>query len=538
MISFLQNIIQKHHKWLFSILLFVIIVSFVFTIGASPGIGIGRKRTKQDLFFGYDLHSERDRNALFQETWLSTAFNGIPIFFEAQLQNLALTRAIELHYAKELHIPEPSEQQIKERIYLTPLFFAQETQKFDTTTYEKILQNLFKNPQITPAIVQKVFSDDWKIALVRDALGRQGYAFSSQAQDSLTKAETQYTFDILSLSIPTEKEIPFSEEDIRAYVEQHAERYLEPESYRLSLIEFDPERYHHHIPVATKELLKKFYLEHKKEFESLQEGSDELKQAIIEAYERFHAKAIASQKASDFAYQLYEKELTPDGDVFHELLEKFEAQVEDLPLFVPGQSTYDERFSAEDLAIATTLDEEHAFSDPIAMKNGHIAVLKLEEIIPPHPSNFENIRNIALAELRQERHIEIFRMRCEEISKDLLALQNDHNSLKERAKELGLASKTFSQLKSKDRHSQLSQPALQVLLSLVEGQCSRDIFQRDHCEWVWLHNKTIDASAITEENIKKTLNLLEQHSAQIRTESFFMENIENFAKNIKKKQSS
>ena len=39
MISWIQTIIQRHHKWFFGGLLIVIIVAFVFTIGAVPGIG-------------------------------------------------------------------------------------------------------------------------------------------------------------------------------------------------------------------------------------------------------------------------------------------------------------------------------------------------------------------------------------------------------------------------------------------------------------------------------------------------------------------
>jgi hypothetical protein len=240
--------------------------------------------------------------------------------------------------------------------------------------------------------------------------------------------------------------------------------------------------------------------------------------------------AIATQKASDFAYQVYEKELDPDGDVLHELLTNFEVQLEDLPLFVLGRSSHDERFSAEDLATVTTLDDKHILSDPIAMKNGCIALLLLKETIPSHPSDFETIRDVALADLRQERRTEAFRTRCKEISKILLSLQNNPNALRGHAQELGLSSKTFSQSKSKDIYGQLSQPALQTLLTLTEGQCSQDIFQGDRCEWIWLHTKTVDTSTITEENIQKTLDLLEQHLAQDRTESFFMENIENFSK--------
>ncbi|MDR2377478.1 MAG: SurA N-terminal domain-containing protein, partial [Puniceicoccales bacterium] len=199
MISFLQGFLQKHHKWIFSLLLFVIIVSFVFTIGNSPGIGTGR-RAKREKFFGYDLHSERERNALFRETQVSTVLNGTFIFFEAQLVQRALQRALELHHAQELHIPEPGEEQLREKIQQMPKFFAKDTRDFDAASYEKTIQELLQEPQMTPAIIQKVLSDDWKIEYVRGALGRQGYAFPSQARDRLERVETQYSFDVLSLA--------------------------------------------------------------------------------------------------------------------------------------------------------------------------------------------------------------------------------------------------------------------------------------------------------------------------------------------------
>jgi peptidyl-prolyl cis-trans isomerase D len=534
MISFLQRILQKHHKWLFSILLFVIVVSFVFTIGASPGIGTGRKRAKQEVFFDYNLSSERDRNALFQETWISAMLQQTPIFFEAQLQNLAITRAMELYYAKELRLPDPSEAQLKEKIQQMPLFFSKETQAFDSAIYEKILQGLLKNPRITPAAVQKVLSDDWKIAFVRDALSRQGYTFLSQAQEALAKAETQYTFDLLSFSPSPEEDgdIEVSEEDIHHYVAQHSEAYLEPESYRLAFIEFNPEQYRHSIPVATKESLKKFYFDHKADFASLEEGSDELKQAIIEAYERTQSLAVATQKASDLAYQVYEQELTPDHDALKALWQQYEVKLETLPIFRPGKNIDDERFSADSLSIATTLDEERAFSDPIEMKNGSIAILVLQEIIPPHPADFEDIRETALADLQKERRHEHFRQQCESISKALLAIPEPHNreDFEERTRAMGLSLKTFSQLKLKDAHGKISAAALQALPTLSEGQYSTDLFQENRCEWVRLIHKAIDASAMTEERIQEQFTSLEQAAAQQRTEAFWLENIQHWAK--------
>jgi peptidyl-prolyl cis-trans isomerase D len=532
MISFLQSILQKHHKWLFSILLFVVIVSFVFTIGASPGIGTGHKRAKHERFFGYDLSSERDRNALFQETWLSTILNGMPIFFEAQLQNMAVMRAIELYYTQELHIPNPSEEQIRVKIQHMPLFFAKETQAFNASTYEKTIKDLLKNSQITAATIQKVLSDDWKISFAKDAIGRQGSAFPLQAQDVLIRAETQYTFDILSLTVTPEADVTFPEEEIRTYADQHGERYQEPESYRLIFISFNPERYRPQIPLATKEALKKFYFEHKKDFESLQEGSEELKQAIIDAYERSQASAMASQKANNLAYQLYEQEIIPHSETFQALIKAFEVEPEALPPFTPGQAIDDERFSPDDLTIAATLDEEQPFSDPIAMKNGSIAILVWQETIPPHPSEFAKIRDTALADLRSEKSTEQFHNKCEEISKNLSALSpsDGQEIFEERAKALGISITSFSSLKLKEAHGKVSSSALQVLVEMSEGECSQKLFQKDRCEWVKLHSKAIDETTIDEEKIQQALGTLQQRAAQLRMESFLMENLERFMK--------
>ncbi|MDR0728244.1 MAG: SurA N-terminal domain-containing protein [Puniceicoccales bacterium] len=533
MISFLQGFLQKHHKWIFSLLLFVIIVSFVFTIGNSPGIGTGR-RAKREKFFGYDLHSERERNALFRETQVSTVLNGTFIFFEAQLVQLALQRALELHHARELHIPEPDEEQLREKIRQMPKFFAKGTQDFDAASYEKTIQELLQDPQMTPAIIQKVLSDDWKIECVRGALGRQGYAFPSQARDRLERAEAQYSFDVLLLAEEDKDERVLPEEELRAYVQRHSERYSDPESYRLACIEFDPERHRAQIPAVTKESLKKFYLEHKEDFQSLEEGSDELKRAIGEAYEKAQTRSMASQKASDFAYQLYEKELRPDAEAFDALLTAFELRLEELPLFVPGRPREDKRFSPDELsALVATLDEERPFSDPIETKDEAIVLLVLQETLPPRPSEFENVRERALEELRQERRREAFQARCKEISAKLAQLKSEagaDEASEARVRALRLESKSFAQLKPKELQAQVSPPVRQALETLPEGQVSPELLQDKRCEWVWLHSKGIDAAAIGEEQVQKILASLEQRMAQHLEHADFTDALERFTK--------
>ncbi|MDR3143737.1 MAG: hypothetical protein LBT57_02750 [Puniceicoccales bacterium] len=539
MISFLQGFLQKHHKWIFSLLLLVIIVSFVFTIGNSPGIGTGR-RAKREKFFGYDLHSERERNALFRETQVSTVLNGTFIFFEAQLVQLALQRAIELQQTQKLHIPEPTEEQLREKMRQMPKFFAKESQDFDAASYEKTIQELLQNPQITPATIQKVLSDDWRIEFVRGAMSRQGYAFPFQARDTLNRAETQYSFDVLSLADEgKDEDRVISEEELRAYVQRHSERYSDPESYHLACLEFDPERYRAQIPAATKESLKKFYSEHKEEFQSMQEGSDEMKQAIGEAYEKTQARSMASQKASDFAYQLYEKELRPDSEVFDALITAFELRREDLPLFIPGRPREDERFSSDELsALVATLDEERPFSDPIETRDGSIAILVLKESLPPRPSEFGSIRERALEELLQEYHRGEFQAHCREISTALYRMHGEEvgKSFEAQVRELGLEQKSYSQLKSPELQAQVSSSVRQALETLTEGKVSAELLQDKRCEWVWLRSKRIDAAAIGEEQVQKALEFLEQKMAQCLESADFMDALDHFAKQPSQKK--
>ena len=52
MISSLQNFLQKHHKLLFGTLLVIIVIAFVFTIGA-PGVGL--RRIKHSYLYGRDI---------------------------------------------------------------------------------------------------------------------------------------------------------------------------------------------------------------------------------------------------------------------------------------------------------------------------------------------------------------------------------------------------------------------------------------------------------------------------------------------------
>src|SRR5882724_7666219 len=101
MITWIQRYFQHHFRTVFAILLTVTIISFVFVIGASPGIGRGDRRVLDRYYFDYNLSLPEDQQRLYGDAQLSAqlqlgASSGVE---EEQIKNYALQRGAALHLA-------------------------------------------------------------------------------------------------------------------------------------------------------------------------------------------------------------------------------------------------------------------------------------------------------------------------------------------------------------------------------------------------------------------------------------------------------
>ena len=80
MITWIQVLLQKHHKIIFSVLLFVIIIAFVFTIGSSiPFFGgrDGSVRISRSNFYGYNLDDQYQMAQLQRQAILDLNLSGV-----------------------------------------------------------------------------------------------------------------------------------------------------------------------------------------------------------------------------------------------------------------------------------------------------------------------------------------------------------------------------------------------------------------------------------------------------------------------------
>src|SRR4051794_20127373 len=118
MISWIQRYFQHHFRTIFALLLAVVIISFIFTIGAAPGIGRAERRRIERHFFDYNLSLQSDQQRLMGDASLSAnlrvgAFGNLD---NEQIQNYAFQRAATLHLADEWHIPPATPAEVEAQV--------------------------------------------------------------------------------------------------------------------------------------------------------------------------------------------------------------------------------------------------------------------------------------------------------------------------------------------------------------------------------------------------------------------------------------
>ncbi|MDR1906853.1 MAG: SurA N-terminal domain-containing protein [Puniceicoccales bacterium] len=417
MISFLQRVLQKHHKWLFSILLVIVTISFVFTVGSSPGIG-RNTRGQGKKIFGYDLSSQKNVTQLLQEVELSAQLQQIFIGAE-QFQNYALlSRLAILKLANDLAIPKPNKDSLNHFIE-TYSAFAGKNHQFDANRYNKFLEQLSKDPSQV-GIFERTITNDFKIAIVEKLLSGQGFCLDTQAKSAIVMEMTKYSFLTAKFdSSLAANELEYSEDELQQYFETHKNAYKIGEQIVLDYIEFPWESFLENVPEASPSDLQQIYNAQKNQFQDLAEGSDELKIALSKVYEHNMADRLAMEAADQFICDLYERDVEYNSEQLKRLIEKRALKMSTFDPLVLGQFSENEYFSSEPLARASKLNEDRYYSDPVRAKNGNPCVLLYRDFIPSIYPSLDSVRERVIQDFLAWKKEENFSHQVDEIQKVL-----------------------------------------------------------------------------------------------------------------------
>ena len=432
MISWIQTTFQRHFRFLFFGLLVVLIISFVFTIGA-PGIGSAEREIQARTYFDLNLSSPEDQGKLYIDANLSIAlqagFQNIP---QAQMQEFALERYAALYLADQINLPGPTEVELVEFINEIRAFMGP-TGEFDATSYASFRDNLKLSGQFTEADVDRVLRNDYRVREVQELLGGPGYVTGNEVNFQLARTDTTWGADVARIDYTTyAPTIEPSDDELQTYFEENAFRYDSAPQVRVSYIEFPATRYLAQIQL-TEENIRAYYEANPARFPRAETATDTgtpeisvndpdidflaVRDQVSAALRYEQARRFSVEAAADLTVALFDSAPSPEA------IETFVAsQGGTLRSADPFDRASPPAFlntAPQLVGTAFTLSADRRVSDPLPTAAGAV-VLIWEESIPSAPSLYiavtDAVRTDYVESQKRQRFVDLGRNLSESLA--------------------------------------------------------------------------------------------------------------------------
>ena len=194
MITWIQHHLIRHGRWIFLLLLAIIVLAFVFTIGNTPGCTTDRSGYEENLFYGIDLNAPRELDLIVEKVRMSAYLNGQTISSDEQFQSLIYNRIALLHLASEIGIPYPG-QEILAKFIQTKNAFQDETGAFSSESYTSFVDSIESNPRATKGILILVLEEEYRIEQISSALSGPGYVLPTEALAQIQNRRTELSIN-------------------------------------------------------------------------------------------------------------------------------------------------------------------------------------------------------------------------------------------------------------------------------------------------------------------------------------------------------
>lgn len=487
MITWIQRTFQRHTKLALLFLLLVITIPFVFTIGASPGIGQGGRKIIDQTFYGVNLGNPEQARRLFLDGQLSSQLKaGYNALQGAQAQQYAFQRIAGLALADELHLPSPSADQVAK--YVTTLrAFHNEQGQFDQKRYASFGDQIKSDGQLTVADVNRVLRDDTRLEQLSKVIGGPGYVSASDVQEQLTRADTQWTVQVATLDYAGfNPSIPANDDVLKKFHEENAFRYDVPARPRFSYVEFKGSDY---LPPTSpsEEELRAFYHSNpaafpvppeagKTDAPALDATTDNFPKvrAQVEARLKEQVSArLATKAANDLTIALYEKKIPANSPELTNFLAAQRRPVISVAPFAPGTTPpADKAWLANYTDQIARLSKDRYFSDPLPTTDSFV-VLLWNETLPAYTPLFAEVRERVLADYKDDTKRKLFVARGKTLQAQLsAAAKKGAVAFAETAAAEKLTVKSHAGFTLRQPPSDMPYPAFSALQTLEAGQVS------------------------------------------------------------------
>ncbi len=535
MITWLQTRFQTGYKILFFVVLIVIIVAFVFTVGDVPGMGRAGPRAEIQEYYGYNLRSHLDQQEIGRLAGISFYAN---YGQEAgqQLSQYALERLAYLGTGRELGIPPPTDEELRQYIRTLPGFRGPDG-RFDQQSYLEYIDFVEAHPQLTTGDLGRVFEEDYIVAKVRELLSGPGYAVPHEVRRQLARQKTEWTIEVATLPMEDlDVEVEFDEEDLRHFYEENDFRYEVAPRKFVSYVVFAIDDYLDEVDAPTEEEMREYFEANRGDFappeevieEPVENAGDEepeesepreveftdVEQEVALILKRRAARRVAEQAASDFTFALFEEEISMNSDELAEKIAEHNLRHESVQPFPEGERPADVNFSEEIVRAIQRLNENRYFSDPHRFEENFI-VLFLEDIEPAFIPPFEDVRDRVAGDLRAEERRRMRAERGNELYETFTQRVEDGESFDEVAEELGLGVRLFEPFARENPPRDLDWTLLERLHDLRSGQVSRMVQSDNQAHFIHVLNREVPEIDETHEDFARTFERTRTLSANV-----------------------
>jgi peptidyl-prolyl cis-trans isomerase D len=485
MISWIQRYFQRHFRIIFGVLLAVTIVSFIFTIGSTPGIGRADRREVIRDYFGHNLASREEVQGLIADARLSAYLQYGPNVAPDQVQVFAFQRAAALHFADEMHLPGGTTADVTEYIKSLPIFAGADGQ-FDVSRYDSFRNGLKTNGFLSETDIARVIAEDARTAKIRQYMTGPGYVLPSDVRDVIAKADTTWTVSTATVDYAAyDPGINPTDSEIAKFFSDNSFRYTVAPRVSVDYVDFPASAYAAQAPPTDAEL-REYYDAHPESFTKappakapavkpdpaadFKAAGPQVRAALV--LEKAKRSAVAA--ASDFAYALYEGKVSR-GASLDSFLAARKVKVASLAPFTRDSGPAELGGSREIANAAFELNAGRFYSEGMPSPGGAV-VLFWKESLPAHEPALadvrEKVRTDAVDDMKRKRFIELGKTLKAAIERRIKAGEPFEKAAEEAGTSVKVAVKTYPPFTYRDQPHDIDPAVTGTLDHLNKGGVS------------------------------------------------------------------
>lgn len=507
MISWIQRTFQQHFKAVFFVLLAVTIISFIITIGATPGIGRADRRAIQSDFFGHNLGSQADLQQMLEDAQISAELQlGYAGLGEDQLRNYALERAAALHLADAMRVPAATPEQLTAYIQGLRLFAGRDG-RFDPEHYASFRDSLQRGLGPPEGEVSRVMLDDVRIGEVQRLLDGPGYVLPFDVREEMSQANTRWTLGVATVDYASYRPpIQPGEAQLARFYAENAFRYKVQPRVVAGYVDFPASDYLRSVSLTEADV-RAYYDAHAASYapKAPAAGAPKIAVSTPDArYEAARARAeadlrleragnLAAQAAADLTVAIYEGKVA-QGPALAEFLASRHLSEKALAPFTHAAGPAEFGGSSQIADAAFQLTADRYYSDALQVPSGAIVLLR-KETLPAYQPPLAAVRAKVVADdvesIRREDFIALGRTLREELGRKLRAGEPLARAAAELAAQTSvkIAVKQLGPFTLLQPPADLTEPVQGALQGLAKGQVSNMVATADTGYLVYAQDK-------------------------------------------------